>query len=74
MTFPFGLLPSAGRIALTNRYLYRNLAIELGILVPLYSLLLFNKSIRRHQYRVWLLGVHLLVWIPCLVWGFLLKR
>ena len=33
--FPFGLLPSAGRIQLDNYFLYRNLFIELGVLVPL---------------------------------------
>ncbi|PSB59183.1 metal-dependent hydrolase [Chamaesiphon polymorphus] len=32
---PFGLLPSAGKIQLTNYLFYRNLAIELGAIVPL---------------------------------------
>lgn len=32
---PFGLLPSAGHIALTNFYFYRNLVIEIGVLLPL---------------------------------------
>ena len=32
---PFGLLPSAGRIQLTNYLFYRNLAIEVGAIVPL---------------------------------------
>ena len=32
---PFGILPSAGRIDLNNYLLYRNLVIELGVLVPL---------------------------------------
>lgn len=36
---PFGLLPSAGGISLSNPYLYRNTFIELGILVPLSALL-----------------------------------
>ena len=31
---PFGLLPSAGAIRLFNPYLYRNLLIEMGVLVP----------------------------------------
>ncbi len=31
----FGLLPSAGKLSLFNYYLYFNLGIELGILVPL---------------------------------------
>ena len=31
---PFGLLPSAGRIRLSNYYLYRNVLIEVGVLAP----------------------------------------
>ncbi|HLM54889.1 MAG TPA: metal-dependent hydrolase [Pyrinomonadaceae bacterium] len=33
---PFGVLPSAGRIDVSNYYFYRNLMIEVGILVPLF--------------------------------------
>ena len=33
---PVGILPSSGALDLTNYYLYRNLLIELGILVPIY--------------------------------------
>jgi hypothetical protein len=32
---PFGILPSAGGLSLSNPYLYRNTLIELGILIPL---------------------------------------
>jgi inner membrane protein len=32
---PVGILPSAGRIRLSNYYLYRNVLIELGVLAPL---------------------------------------
>lgn len=32
---PFGILPSAGKIDLTNSYLYRNLYLEMGVLLPL---------------------------------------
>jgi inner membrane protein len=32
---PFGLLPSAGSINITNYFFYRNLLIELGVLLPL---------------------------------------
>jgi inner membrane protein len=34
---PFGLLPSAGRISLFNYYLYQNLFIEMGVLLPLFG-------------------------------------
>lgn len=33
---PVGLLPSAGRIQLSNYYLYRNLLIEFGVLAPVF--------------------------------------
>lgn len=35
VVLPFGVLPSAGRLQLTNFYLWRNLVIEMGILVPI---------------------------------------
>lgn len=35
--FDFGILPSAGRISLTNYFFYRNIFIELGILLPFFS-------------------------------------
>lgn len=40
VALPFGLLPSAGRLTLDNYYLWRNLLIELGVLVPLFGLLI----------------------------------
>lgn len=39
LTAPFGLLPSAGRLALGNIYLWRNLLIELGVLLPVLAML-----------------------------------
>lgn len=43
--FPFGLLPSAGKVQLNNYYLYRNLFIELGVLIPLsISLILITRN------------------------------
>jgi inner membrane protein len=42
---PFGILPSAGKIQLTNYLFYRNLSIELGVIVPLLiSLLLIIRD------------------------------
>ncbi len=35
IVMPFGVLPSAGKLQLTNYYLWRNLFIELGILMPI---------------------------------------
>ena len=37
---PFGLLPSAGAISLSNYYFYRNLLIELGVLLHIFLLFL----------------------------------
>lgn len=31
---PFGILPSAGKISIDNYYFYRNLALEMGVLLP----------------------------------------
>ncbi|MCL2341082.1 MAG: metal-dependent hydrolase [Proteobacteria bacterium] len=71
---PFGILPSAGQLSLSNGYLYRNLGIELGILAPLCSLLLFQSAIRRHPRRRWIFAGHLVVLLPCLLWGMALQR
>jgi len=68
---PFGILPSAGRIALTNRYFYRNLIIESGILLPVYSFILMKGAVRK---RLLLLVLHVLIFIPFLVWGITLER
>jgi len=35
---PFGILPSAGRIDLHNYYFYRNLGLEIGVLLPLFTI------------------------------------
>jgi inner membrane protein len=37
--FPYGFLPSAGRLNFSNFYFWRNLSIELGILIPALFLL-----------------------------------
>ena len=36
---PFGIFPSAGQLSLTNYYLYENLFIEAGIILPLFYLI-----------------------------------
>lgn len=40
MSFPLALLPSAGQLRLNNFYLWRNLLIEMGVLLPVYALCL----------------------------------
>jgi inner membrane protein len=38
---PFGILPSAAKVSLSNSYFYRNLLIECGILMPAFLLILY---------------------------------
>lgn len=71
---PFGMLPSAGQIALTNRYFYRNLVIEAGILLPVYSLILMRNRAERSEKHTMILLLHLLVFVPFLIWGIALDR
>jgi len=71
---PFGILPSAGKLDLQNYYLYKNLLIELGILLPLFAMIFLY--VRRHQTKYLLIKVAFLaiIWIPFLVWGSSLYR
>jgi inner membrane protein len=72
---PFGILPSAGGISLTNYLLYRNLFIELGVLLPLsISLLLWvGNSEQRDKPRL-MIRVGLLVSGCFMCWAARLSR
>lgn len=62
LKLPFGLLPSAGKLALANYYLYANLAIELGVLLPLFYILIkITKGWRAVWQKRWLIVGCLLV-------------
>ncbi|HEY0063387.1 MAG TPA: metal-dependent hydrolase [Telluria sp.] len=66
---PFGILPSAGRMRLTNLYFWRNLLIECGVLLPLYALLVAlmrDVPVRRLGRHALLLGP---LWAAFLVWS-----
>lgn len=55
---PLGILPSAGRIQLSNYYLYRNVLIELGVLAPIFYVargFYLGESGIRHGARVLIL-------------------
>lgn len=57
---PVGLLPSAGALDLRNIYLYRNLGIELGVLVPFFAGVLLLVWWRRKgcsRRVVWVVGL-----------------
>lgn len=47
---PIGILPSAGRIQLSNYYLYRNLLIEVGVLAPVCYV---ARSLYLGEIRAW---------------------
>lgn len=71
---PFGVLPSAGRLALGNFYLWRNLLIEIGVVFPV---LMLVAAWGRRQHRdlppllPWVL---LPIWLACLAWSISLQR
>lgn len=71
---PAGILPSAGKLTLDNVYLWRNLLIEMGVLLPLLALLM---ALGRRQHQcirsplAWLL---LPPWLLFLGWSVSLQR
>jgi inner membrane protein len=72
---PFGLLPSAGKIDLKNYLFYRNLLIEIGVLLPLSISLLLSvgdaiKS-RKHQLAI---GSGLIISAYFMFWAANLSR
>jgi inner membrane protein len=72
---PFGLLPSAGRIDLTNYLFYRNIFIESGVLIPLsISLWLSVGDSARIGKRQIIIGAGLLISGCFMVWAARLSR
>lgn len=71
----FGLLPSAGRIDFLNYYFYRNLLIELGILVPLFygaaEIYRNRNNLNEKNFRLFVL---LLTAVCFTFWSISLKR
>lgn len=72
---PFGVLPSAGWPKLTNPLFYRNLLIELGVLVPLFAsvLLVRSRGLRAGRSAVLLGGLALLC-LGFMAWAMSLPR
>lgn len=71
----FGLLPSAGFLNLSNYYFYRNLLIELGVIVPLvYIAFLMNYDKTTSSYPKLRIGGLLLISICFMIWAFNLNR
>ena len=72
---PFGVLPSAGRIQLDNYFLYRNLLIELGVLIPIaVSLLVLVRTCRSKWATLAAATASLCVSGCFMVWAFTLSR
>jgi inner membrane protein len=72
---PFGLLPSAGRIQLNNYYLYHNLLIEMGVLIPLsVSLLSIVQNSAKSLSRLCLIAAGLTVSVFFMHWASTLSR
>lgn len=72
---PFGLLPSAGRIQLNNYFFYRNLLIELGVLVPLsVSLLLSIRGSANSGKRRLFVMAGFVISACFMSWAFTLSR
>ncbi len=73
---PIGILPSAGALRFSNLYLYRNLLIEVGVLLPLYFVFIIGIRRRAEQKRLRfpLLAGLLLVSAGCAFWAASLTR
>ncbi|MGK7927659.1 MAG: metal-dependent hydrolase [Spirulina sp.] len=56
---PFGILPSAGKISLTNYYFYRNLYLESGVIIPLIIVLILWIWRKRFKKLIFLLPMFL---------------
>jgi hypothetical protein len=71
---PAGVLPSAGSLAFDNFYLWRNLLIELGVLGPVFALLVaVSARLGFRELAGWTLLV-LPAWAAFLTWSIALGR
>jgi membrane-bound metal-dependent hydrolase YbcI (DUF457 family) len=69
-----GILPSAGRLAIGNYYLWRNLLIESAVLLPVLAFLVaFARKVSIRIIARWALFV-VPVWLIFLVWSLGLQR
>jgi len=74
LTSPFGILPSAGKLDLSNYFFWRNSLIEMGILIPL--ILTIQLFLKRKQISHPLLKIifSLFISVPFLIWSISLGR
>lgn len=72
---PFGILPSAGRLQLSNYYLYRNLWIEMGVLLPLLAGIFLLRSPRaKNTIQKAAIAILFLISASFMYWGYSLPR
>lgn len=72
---PFGLLPSAGKLSLFNYYLYSNLGIELGVLLPLSLCCYYLNNLQRMTLKGWfIISFLFLVSARFMYWAYSLSR
>ncbi|TXH66816.1 MAG: metal-dependent hydrolase [Lysobacteraceae bacterium] len=71
---PIGVLPSAGRLDIANVYLWRNLLLEIGVLLPILAsvVVVSREGASRRFWRA--AAVIAPVWIACLVCAVGLQR
>lgn len=72
---PFGILPSAGKISLSNYYFYRNLSIELGVILPLVIVTyLFSEKLAKKAEYKWIIAGLIICSIYFMHWSYTLPR
>lgn len=72
IALPFGILPSAGALKFSNYYFYRNLLLELGILLPVFIVILyFSNKLKINKLTFFML---LCIFITSLILSANLKR
>jgi len=49
LKLPFGILPSVGKINLGNYYFYRNLMLEMGVLLPIFGLVCMWRDLTIYE-------------------------
>ncbi len=74
VSIPAGVLPSAGSLAFDNFYLWRNLLIEMGVLGPVFKLLVAVSGRRRFPELAGRTLLMLAIWAYFLIWSIRLGR
>lgn len=74
VVLPFGILPSAGQPRLSNYYFYRNLGIEMGVLLPLSCCWLIGKSETKAMWKWAIVGILLSISTYFMHWAYGLSR